>query len=92
MDDNKNYPVLIHCEHGEGRAVLFSAIYRMEYENWDNEKARCASRVITYGTSFSLNASKGIYLHDYDPLKKHLPPAFPAGRYTGKPGESHQGT
>jgi protein tyrosine/serine phosphatase len=70
MDDKKSYPVLIHCEHGEGRAVLFSAIYRIEYENWDNNKARCASRIITYGTSFSLNASKGKYLNHYTPRKK----------------------
>jgi len=70
MDDKKNYPVLIHCEHGEGRAVLFSAIYRIEYENWDNDKARCASRIITYGTGFSLNASKGKYLSQYTPRTK----------------------
>lgn len=71
MDDKKNtLPVLIHCEHGEGRAVLFSAIYRMEYENWDNDRARGASRIITYGSSFSLNASKGKYLNHYTPRKK----------------------
>ena len=88
MDEKKNYPVLIHCEHGEGRAVLFSAIYRMEYENWDNENARDASRIINYGSSFSLTASKGKYLQDYTPRKKDVP----AEIYTGKPGESHQGT
>lgn len=70
MDDEKNYPVLIHCEHGEGRAVLFSAIYRMEYEKWDNEKARCAARLITYGSGFSLDASKGKYLDHYKSREK----------------------
>jgi protein tyrosine/serine phosphatase len=70
MDDKKSYPVLIHCEHGEGRAVLFSAIYRIEYENWNNDKARGATRTITYGTGFSLDASKGIYLNNYTPRKK----------------------
>lgn len=92
MDDENNYPVLIHCEHGEGRAVLFSAIYRIEYENWDNERARCASRVITYGTGFSLSASKGKYLHDYTPLKRDLPLTSPAEIHTHGPGKGHKAT
>lgn len=32
-------PVLVHCEHGEGRSVLLCAIYRMEIEGWNNEQA-----------------------------------------------------
>lgn len=32
-------PVLVHCEHGEGRSVLLCAIYRMEREGWTNEQA-----------------------------------------------------
>ena len=36
MDEPSNYPVLVHCYHGVGRAQLFSAIYRMEYEGWSN--------------------------------------------------------
>jgi hypothetical protein len=30
MDNKDNYPVLIHCYHGIGRAQLYSAIYRIE--------------------------------------------------------------
>jgi len=67
MDDEGSKPVLIHCFHGRGRAVLFSAIYRIEYEGWDNERARRATRMITWGSSFSKNTSKGIYLLDYIP-------------------------
>ncbi|MCD4740948.1 MAG: hypothetical protein K8R67_00490, partial [Desulfobacteraceae bacterium] len=70
MDDEKNYPVLLHCYHGEGRAVLYSAIYRIEYEKWDTDKARRASRIITYGTSFSFKESKGKYLNNYVPRYK----------------------
>ena len=40
MDNPDNYPVLIHCYHGVGRAEMYSAIYRIEYENFTNEKAR----------------------------------------------------
>ena len=27
-------PVLLHCKDGEGRAVAFAAIYRMQFEGW----------------------------------------------------------
>lgn len=37
--DGVEYPVLIHCEHGEGRSVTFSALYRIEYEKWSPEEA-----------------------------------------------------
>jgi protein tyrosine phosphatase (PTP) superfamily phosphohydrolase (DUF442 family) len=31
--------VLLHCHDGEGRAVFYSAVYRMEFEGWDNRRA-----------------------------------------------------
>jgi protein tyrosine phosphatase (PTP) superfamily phosphohydrolase (DUF442 family) len=31
--------VLLHCHDGEGRAVFYSAVYRMEFEGWDNKRA-----------------------------------------------------
>lgn len=31
--------VLLHCHDGEGRAVFYSAIYRIEFEGWDNQRA-----------------------------------------------------
>jgi protein tyrosine/serine phosphatase len=27
MDNSDNYPVLIHCYHGTGRAEMYSALY-----------------------------------------------------------------
>lgn len=65
MDDSLNYPVLIHCHHGEGRAVLFSAIYRMEYENMPNEEARSNSRTIVKFGNFDHGTSKGEYVKNY---------------------------
>jgi protein tyrosine/serine phosphatase len=29
MDNKDNYPVLIHCYHGTGRAEMYSALYRI---------------------------------------------------------------
>jgi tyrosine-protein phosphatase SIW14 len=39
MADRANYPVLIHCFAGTHRTGGYCAIYRMEFENWSNERA-----------------------------------------------------
>lgn len=70
MDHRENRPVLIHCHHGRGRAVLFSAIYRIEYEGWSNEDARRASRLILYKSGFSSDSRKGKFVHDYVPRSR----------------------
>jgi protein tyrosine/serine phosphatase len=65
MDNPANYPVLIHCYHGVGRAELYSAVYRIEYENWDKEEARTSTRFLTKWSSFDLGKPKGDFLHNY---------------------------
>lgn len=65
MDDPKNYPVLIHCYHGVGRAEMYSAIYRIEYENMDKDEARTNTRLLTKWSSFDLGKPKGDFLHNY---------------------------
>jgi len=67
MDDPSNYPVLLHCYHGVGRAQMFSAIYRMEYEGWSNQDAREKTRLLLKGSSFDEGAPKGDYLINYKP-------------------------
>jgi len=67
MDDPSNYPVLIHCYHGVGRAQMFSALYRIEYEGWTNQEAREKTRLLLKGSSFDDGASKGDYLINYKP-------------------------
>tara|TARA_B110000971_G_scaffold186088_1_gene194635 strand:- start:3186 stop:3755 length:570 start_codon:yes stop_codon:yes gene_type:complete len=67
MDDSSNYPVLIHCYHGVGRAQMFSALYRIEYEGWTNQEAREKTRLLLKGSSFDKGASKGDYLINYKP-------------------------
>jgi protein tyrosine/serine phosphatase len=67
MDDPAVFPVLIHCHHGVSRAVLFSALYRMEYEGWDNEKAQNATRFMTYKSSFDRGTRKGDFVLNYQP-------------------------
>jgi protein tyrosine/serine phosphatase len=65
MDNQANYPVLIHCFHGVGRAEMYSAIYRIEYENWDRDEARTETRFLTKFSSFDLGKPKGDFLHSY---------------------------
>jgi protein tyrosine phosphatase (PTP) superfamily phosphohydrolase (DUF442 family) len=71
LDNKSNYPVLIHCYHGTGRAQIYSAIYRLEYENWKNEDAREKTRFIVegfgYRSSFASGKSKGDFLIHYKP-------------------------
>ena len=69
MDNPDNYPVLIHCYHGVGRAELFSALYRIEYEGWAPDEARNNTRLLTKWSSFDLGKPKGDFLHNYK--KKH---------------------
>lgn len=70
MDNSANYPVLIHCYHGVGRAELYSAIYRIEYENWTNEQARQGVRTIIKFSSFDDGTAKGEFLKAYKSRKE----------------------
>ena len=64
--DTAERPILVHCEHGQGRSVLFAALYRIEFEGWDPERARRATRLFSWRGSFSPGAPKGIYLRNYE--------------------------
>ena len=70
MDDKANYPVLIHCYHGTGRAEMYSAIYRIEYENFTNEEARKGVRTLVKWSSFDDGKPKGEYLKGYKSRKE----------------------
>jgi tyrosine-protein phosphatase SIW14 len=39
LDDESNYPLLIHCHAGLHRTGLLTAIYRMEYQDWTQDRA-----------------------------------------------------
>jgi protein tyrosine/serine phosphatase len=70
MDNPENYPVLIHCYHGVGRAEMYSAIYRIEYENWTNEQARQGVRTLVKYSSFDDGKPKGEFLKAYKSRKQ----------------------
>ncbi|HEY4628247.1 MAG TPA: dual specificity protein phosphatase family protein [Flavobacterium sp.] len=70
MDNKDNYPVLVHCYHGIGRAEMYSALYRIEYENFTNEAARQGVRAIVKFSSFDDGTPKGEYLKSYKSRKQ----------------------
>ena len=70
MDNSANYPVLIHCYHGVGRAEMYSAIYRIEYENFTNEEARSGVRTLIKWSSFDDGKPKGEFLKAYKSRKE----------------------
>lgn len=70
MDNQDNYPVLIHCYHGIGRAQMYSALYRIEYEGFSNEEARNKAAFPVMFSSFDDGKPKGEYLKAYKSRKQ----------------------
>ncbi len=69
LDDNSSYPVLIHCYHGAGRAVIYSAIYKIEYEGFNDEEARSLTRPVLWNSTFDKGTQKGDFLINYKPRR-----------------------
>ncbi len=69
MRDSANFPVLIHCMAGKHRTGAFCAVYRLEFEHWDLERA--LAEMVTYGYD-TLNEHQDIlkYLRQYKPTGK----------------------
>lgn len=72
LEDPAHRPALIHCKHGEGRAVLYGALWKIEFMGMDPECARKKCRYLTTkGSSFDVDKVKGTYLRNYQPIRKH---------------------
>ncbi len=56
LDDESNYPILLHCKAGLHRTGRLTAIYRMEYQGWTPGEALREARANGYGF---LMASEG---------------------------------
>jgi hypothetical protein len=49
LDDESNYPILLHCKAGLHRTGRLTAIYRMEYRGWSEGEALRELRANGYG-------------------------------------------
>lgn len=71
LEDPAHRPALFHCNHGEGRAVLYGALWKIEFMGMDPEKARKQCRLLTTrGSSFDPQKVKGAYLRNYQPVRQ----------------------
>lgn len=71
LDDEANYPVLLHCKAGLHRTGRLTAIYRMEYEGWPVGEAMRELKANGYGTFKASMADEYIveYVATYKPRR-----------------------
>ena len=81
MDDEKSYPVLIHCKAGLHRTGVMTAIYRMEYEHWSREDAMRELKSHGFGHFVANTANDYIvqYVMNYKPRWDQTQAAPPPG-------------
>lgn len=65
--EQQNRPVLLQSEYETGRAAIFAALYRVEFESWDNESARVALETLYSGAAFTPDTPQGEFLLSYKP-------------------------
>jgi len=62
-----NHPILAHCRHGIARTGVVSAIYRMEYDGWDNADALDEARRIGGYDTLREGSAKREFILSYQP-------------------------
>jgi protein tyrosine/serine phosphatase len=62
IDDARNWPVFVHCHHGEDRTGTIIAVYRISHDGWTSEQAKKEAK--QYGMSRFQFAMKD-YIEDY---------------------------
>lgn len=65
-------PVLVHCQHGEGRSVMLCAVHRIANEGWSNERAFDGTARLPDSLRF---------LNDWFPGLRRFKRAHPKGRF-----------
>lgn len=88
MSDSRNYPVLVHCFAGIHRTGAYCAIYRMEFEHWNNAEAIAEMKRCGY-TNLDDELDILGYLEQYRPSwmpqVEAPPPAPPVAAVKDKP-------
>jgi len=73
LDDESNYPILLHCKAGLHRTGRLTAIYRMEYHGWSHGEALRELRANGYGFVMASEADDFViqFIQNYRPRVKH---------------------
>lgn len=88
LDDESNYPILLHCKAGLHRTGRLTAIYRMEYLGWSAGEALRELRANGYGYVAASEADEFIiqFVQNYTPRAQRPKPrpVAPAPRVMGR--------
>lgn len=79
LDDESNYPILLHCKAGLHRTGRLTAIYRMEFEKWSQGEAMRELRANGYGYAVASEADEFIiqFVQNYTPRALRTLPVAP---------------
>jgi protein tyrosine/serine phosphatase len=72
INDAQNWPVFVHCHHGEDRTGTIIAVYRITHDGWTAEQAKKEAK--KYGMSrfqFGMKDYIGDYARDHKPALQH---------------------
>lgn len=84
LRDPANHPVLVHCYRGVHRTGGYVAVYRMEFENWTNDRAIEEMRALGY-IQFDEHLDVRGYLTSYRPSGRYrLSPVSLSGGWDGR--------
>jgi protein tyrosine/serine phosphatase len=69
LDDEANYPILLHCKAGLHRTGRLTAIYRMEYHGWSTGEALRELRANGYGFTAAIEGDEFVvqFIENYKP-------------------------
>jgi tyrosine-protein phosphatase SIW14 len=82
LDDERNYPILLHCKAGLHRTGRLTAIYRMEYHGWSPGEALRELRANGYGYVSSSERDEFViqFIQNYKPRGKAKDRSTTGGR------------
>ena len=69
VGDPNNHPILAHCRNGVARTGVVSAVYRMEYDDWENADALAEARRIGGYDTLREGSRKREFILSYESQK-----------------------
>jgi tyrosine-protein phosphatase SIW14 len=68
VEDPANWPVFVHCESGMHRTGLVCAVYRMQYQGWDPERAFAEMRGHGFRLTRADRSAVEAFVRSYRPV------------------------